>query len=225
MDFESLAMVISVIKMSQIKLISFDAEGTVVTPAFSHAMWHETIPALYAEKEGIDIVQAKEAVVEEYDKIGDQRLEWYDIDYWTEGLGLGASGPVIQSCLNKIFYYPEVIDVLSSLGNKYQLVIASGTPVELLDFLLQDIKPYFARVFSSVSHYGQLKNPEFYLGICKEMGVKPDQVVHVGDNWQYDFLNSRQIGINAFYLDRSGTNHQESLSDLAQLKQLFLPSA
>ncbi|GAI48816.1 unnamed protein product, partial [marine sediment metagenome] len=33
--------------MKQIELISFDAEGTVVTPDFSEAIWHEAIPALY----------------------------------------------------------------------------------------------------------------------------------------------------------------------------------
>jgi HAD superfamily hydrolase (TIGR01549 family) len=103
------------------------------------------------------------------------------------------------------------------------LIVASGTPVELLDCLLQDIKPYFVRIFSSISHYGQLKSPDFYLRICEEMDVKPSQVIHVGDNWQFDFLNARQVGINALYLDRSGRNHQESLSDLSQLKQLLTP--
>jgi len=208
--------------MDQIEVISFDAEGTVVTPDFSHAMWHETIPELYAQKQGIDIAQAKEAVIGEYNKIGDRGLEWYDIEYWTRGLGLGASGPVVQSCLNRISYYPEVNEVLSSLSDRYKLVISSGTPVELLDFLLQDIKPYFNSIFSSVSHYQQLKTPEFYLGICEEMGVKPGQVVHVGDSWQFDFLNSKQVGIRAFYLDRSEKNNRESLSNLTQLRQLFL---
>ena len=209
--------------MDQIEVISFDAEGTVVTSDFSQAMWHETIPALYAQKKGIDIAQAKELIIEEYDKIGDQRMEWYNIEYWTRGLGLGASGPVVQSCLDRISYYPEVTEVLSSLGSRYKLVISSGTPVELLDFLLEDIKAHFTKIFSSVSHYRQLKSPGFYLGICKEMGVKPEQVVHVGDSWQFDFLNSRQVGIRAFYLDRSGDDNQESLGDLVQFKHLFLP--
>jgi putative hydrolase of the HAD superfamily len=91
--------------------------------------------------------------------------------------------------------------------------------------LLRDIKPYFVRVFSSISHYGQVKNPDFYLRICEEMGVKPNQVIHVGDNWQFDFLSARQAGLNALHLDRSGENHQESLSDLTQLKHFLMPSA
>lgn len=208
--------------MNQVELISFDAEGTLVTPDFSETIWHEAIPALYAQKQGLDFAQAKRRIVEEYSRIGDQRLEWYDIEYWFDYLGLGSSEPVIQSCLNRIRYYPEAIDVISSLASEYKLIVASGTPLELLHLLLQDMKPYFVRVFSSVSHYKELKSPDFYLRICAEMGVKPNQVIHVGDNWQFDFLNSRQAGINAFYIDRSGENHHESLSDLTQLKDLLV---
>jgi len=209
--------------MKQIKLISFDAEGTVVTPDFSEAIWHEAIPALYAQKQGLDFAQAKKCIAEEYSRIGDQRLEWYDIEYWFSYLGLGSSEPVIQNCMGKISYYPEITEVLSSLASEYRLIVASGTPLELLHCLLRDIEPYFVRIFSSVSHYKQLKSPDFYLRICEEMGVKPSHVIHVGDNWQFDFLNARQAGINAFYIDRSGKNHQESLSDLTQLKRLLIP--
>ncbi len=223
MDFCLLTMIISAFQMKQIELISFDAEGTVVTPDFSQAIWHEAIPALYAQKKGFDLAQAKKRIAEEYGRIGDQRLEWYDIEYWFSYLGLGSSEPVIQSCLGKIGYYPEVTEVLSSLASEYRLIVASGTPLKLLHCLLRDIKPYFVRIFSSVSHYRQLKNPDFYLRICEEMGVKPSRVIHVGDNWQFDFLNARQAGVNAFYLDRSGRNHQESLSDLTQLKHLLPP--
>jgi len=207
--------------MGRFALISFDAEGTVVTPDFSQTIWHEAIPALYARRKGLDLAQAKKCIAEEYSRIGDQRLEWYDIEYWFSYLGLGSSEPVIQSCLGKIAHYPEVIEVLSSLANEYKLIVASGTPLELLDCLLRDIKHYFVRIFSSISHYKQLKSPDFYLKVCEEMGVKPSQVIHVGDNWQFDFLNARQAGINALYIDRSGSNHRESLSDLTQLKHLL----
>jgi len=223
MDFGLLTMIISAFQMKQIELISFDAEGTLVTPDFSETIWHEAIPALYARKKGIDLAQAKKLIREEYDKIGDRRLEWYDIEYWFRYLDLGSSETVIQSCLGKIAYYPEITEVLSSLASEYELIIASGTPLELLHCLLRDIKPYFVRIFSSISHYRQVKSPDFYIRICEEMGVKPGQVIHVGDNWQFDFLNARQAGINAFHINRSERNHQESLSNLTQLKH-FLPS-
>jgi FMN phosphatase YigB (HAD superfamily) len=203
--------------MKQIELISFDAEGTLVTPDFSEAIWHEAIPALYAQKKGIDPVEAKMRIAEEYSRIGDQRLEWYDIEYWFSYLGLGSSEPVIQSCLGKIAYYPEVTEVLSCLASEYRLIVASRTPLELLYCLLRDIKSYFVRIFSSISHYREVKSPDFYLKVCGEMGVKPSQVIHVGDNWQFDFLNAQQAGINALYIDRSGSKCAFSERDRCDL--------
>ena len=104
--------------MNQIEVISFDAEGTLVTPDFSQALWHETIPALYAEKHGLDLVQSRKAIIDKYDAVGDQRLEWYDIKYWFNLLDLGSPEPVIQSCLDKACCYPEVDELLSSLKGK-----------------------------------------------------------------------------------------------------------
>jgi FMN phosphatase YigB (HAD superfamily) len=211
--------------VKQIELISFDAEGTLVTPDFSETIWREAIPALYAEKQGIDFAHAQKRITDEYGKIGDQRLEWYDIEYWFERLDLGSSRPVVQSCIPKISYYAETKNVLSSLAAEYRLIVASGTPIELLHLLLRDIKGYFVRVFSSVSHYRGLKSPDFYLGICEEMSVDPGRVVHVGDNLQFDFLNARRAGIEAFYLDRSGKNNGEALSDLTELQPLLTRAA
>ena len=199
-------------------MISFDAEGTLVTSDFSEAIWHEAIPALYAQKHGHDLASAKKIVFDKYAEVGDQRLEWYDIKYWFRLLDLGSPEPVIQSCLNAACYYPEVSQVLSAFSGKYKLVVASSTPIELLDYLIHEVRPYFAHIFSSISHYQQTKTPEFYLAICQEMGVKPDQVVHVGDNWQFDFLIPSEVGINAFHLNRSGGDHQKSLADLTALQ-------
>jgi putative hydrolase of the HAD superfamily len=218
MDFQFIIVVALSIRMGQIKVISFDAEGTLVTPDFSYTIWHQAIPSLYAQKRGIELAQAKTMIFEEYDKVGDHRLEWYDIRYWFRCLDLGPPDPVIESCCqSKLSYYPEIVEVLSSLNSKYQLVVASGTPIELLDYLLRDVKHYFAHIFSSTSHYRQLKDPDFYLAICRAMGVEPRQVIHVGDNWQFDFLYAKQAGIHALHLDRSGNNH-ESLTDLTQLE-------
>jgi putative hydrolase of the HAD superfamily len=211
--------------MKRIELVSLDAEGTLVTPDFSESIWHEAIPALYAGKKGLDFGEAKKCITEEYDKVGVHRLEWYDIEYWFNRLELGSSEPVIASCLNKIAHYPEVMDVLSSLAGRYRLVVASGTPLRLLDYLLRDIKPYFVRIFSSISHYRQVKTPDFYLKICEEMSVEPGQVIHVGDNWQFDFLNANQAGVNALYVDRSGANHRDSVADLTGLKDLLVTPA
>jgi putative hydrolase of the HAD superfamily len=206
------------VNLNEIKLVSFDAEGTLVTPDFSYAVWFEAIPERYAERKGIDFELARKAIEEEYRKVGDQRLEWYDVRYWFNKLGLGTPERVLKRCESKVRYYPEVTEVLESLSERYKLVVASGSMRDFLHHLLQEIEPYFTRIFSSLTDYNQLKTSEFYLKMCQAMGVRPEQVVHVGDNWQFDFVAPTEVGIQAFYLDRKRQmNHSESLANLVEL--------
>lgn len=204
--------------MSNVKVVSFDLEGTLVTPDFSQAVWHEGIPFLYARKNGMSFETAKEIVRKMYDEVGDQRREWYDIKYWFERFRLGDYRQVMESNRHRQSCYPEVMEVLPALGQRYELVVATGSAREFLPFLLNGIEGYFARVFSSVSDYGQVKNPEFYLRVCQEMGIESQEMVHVGDSWQYDFLAAKETGIEAFHLDRGRRQSDGSL--LASLKDL-----
>jgi HAD superfamily hydrolase (TIGR01549 family) len=218
--FSATKVILSSTRMAQIKVVSFDVEGTLATFDFSQTIWHEGIPALYAQKEGIELDHAKEIAAREYDKVGDHRLEWYDINYWFRYFQIGSPQPMLESYQDRVRHYPEVTKVLSSLSGRYKLIVASGTPLELLNPLLKDIESYFTQVFSSISHYRQLKTPEFYLAMCQVTGIEPGQVLHVGDSWQFDFLNSKRIGIHAVHLDRSGSN-ATSLHDLTQLEFLL----
>jgi putative hydrolase of the HAD superfamily len=83
--------------MSMIKVVSFDADGTLVTPDFSQAVWYDGIPSLYARKYRISFQKAKEFIEKEYQVVGDQRIEWYDITYWLKLFGLdGSHGQILE---------------------------------------------------------------------------------------------------------------------------------
>ncbi|RLI15988.1 HAD family hydrolase, partial [Candidatus Bathyarchaeota archaeon] len=65
-----------------LEVVSFDMEGTLITPRFSELIWEYDIPRLYAEQHGLTLEEARRRVFEEYMEIGDERPEWYDIEYW-----------------------------------------------------------------------------------------------------------------------------------------------
>jgi len=208
--------------MNNIKIISFDVEGTLVSHEFSEVLWHEAIPLRYAKKYGISTEQARKTTTEEFEKIGFQGMEWYDVRYWCNRFQLGNPEPIIRSCVDKIAYYSEVSEVLSSLAAHFELMVASTVPLYLLAYILKDVAHYFTRVFSAISQYKQLKTAYFYSQVCQMMDVEPARIVHVGDDWKTDFLNPREVGINAFYLDREGGDSVDSLTDLTQLKSIVL---
>jgi putative hydrolase of the HAD superfamily len=68
--------------MTRIKVISFDLDGTLFDNRFVDSVWLEEIPRLYSVKKRVPIDDARKAVKGEYDKVGKERLEWYDLNYW-----------------------------------------------------------------------------------------------------------------------------------------------
>ena len=209
--------------MSEIKVVSFDAEGTLVTPRFSQAVWYEAIPMRYAGAKGMSFEQAKESVQQQYHEVGDQRLEWYDIKYWFGRFALGDHQEVLNSYKHEIRYYPEVEEVLSLLGKSYELIVVSNSAREFLELLLGDIERHFVGIFSSISDYGELKTADFYLNVCRAMQIEPSEMVHVGDSWDFDFVIPKVCGIETFYLDRGGRSDGcEVVRDLKQFWEKLL---
>ena len=191
--------------MRKIRILSFDLEGTLVDNNFSRLVWEEGLPALYAEEKGISIESALKRVMEEYDKIGPERIEWYDLRYWFRRFELRANWKsLLERFKDCVGIYPEVRGVLARLGKDYELIIVSNTSRDFIDLQTKKLNPYFRRIFSAPTDYGVLKSPELYVRICSELGVKPQEMVHVGDHRSFDFTAPREVGITAFFLDRSG---------------------
>ncbi len=194
-----------------------------MTPDFSQAVWYEGIPSLYARRNGLSFEQARAMVEREYRELGDRRREWYDIKYWFQRLHLGDYRELLEEHKHKVSCYADVMEVLPALCHDHTLIIASSSTREFLPYLLVGIEGYFTQVFSSISDYSQLKSPAFYLRVCREMGILPREMVHIGDSWQFDFIAAKEAGIQAFHLDRGECAENEgSLGSLAQLKPILL---
>lgn len=206
-----------------ITVVSFDVEGTLVTTDFSSAIWFELIPGRYSKRHGLNFEDATMKVRQAYDSIGDQHLEWYDVQYWFTRFDLGNADIAMEELQPRVQCYPDTKDVLEQLQNKYVLSVASGSPRPFLKHLLRDIEHHFSAIYSSTSDFQQVKTADFWAGMCRDLGVDPGQVIHVGDHLQFDFIEPASIGIKAFHLDRNreaGTAASlQSLSELTSLLQ------
>ncbi len=209
---------------NSIKVISFDLDGTLVTDEFSQLVWHQGIPELYAEKYEYGLDEAKELVFHEYSKIGDKAIEWYDINYWLNFFDLDNSWETLfkkfTHCINP---YPEVDEVLTLLSQSFKLIITSNAAREFLDTEVEvtNISSYFYRIFSATSDFKEVKKTErFYLKICSLLQVNQDQIIHVGDHFEFDYIIPQKTGITSFYLDRKkekkGVNVVRDLAEFAE---------
>jgi HAD superfamily hydrolase (TIGR01549 family) len=198
-----------------IKVISFDLDGTLVASEFSEWVWGVGIPQRFAEKRGIPFNEAKEIVEGEYRKVGDGSLEWYDIKYWFNFFQLdGNWKPLLNRFSQRIKIYPEVLKVLKDLSSHYRLIIISNAAREFIDIEVEvaELRGYFSRIFSATSDFGQVKKTaEFYGRICQVLLIGSQEMVHVGDHWEFDYLVPKGLGIQALHIDRSGNRRGDDV--------------
>ena len=209
-----------------IKVISFDFDGTITKTTFADLFWLEGLPKLYSEKYNVDLEEAKNFLFREYDKIGKERLEWYDPDYWFNRFNINYSWKkLMEDYSYAIEIYADVIPTLERLKNSYDFIIISNARREFIEIQMEklNIKRYFKRVFSTVSDFNMVKKGgEVYRKVCEQMGIDKSELIHVGDDYRFDFLAPRSIGVKAIYLDRkSGKNGDFVISSLEYLPNLI----
>lgn len=209
--------------MTYTNTLSFDMDGTITDLSFAESVWLEGIPRLFALKKGLTFKEARKQVKIEYDKVGREQLEWYDLTYWCEKFGLEFSPKeLLSSFENRIKVFPEVKDVLEEYKNQgYRLIIVSNARREFVNLQLErtEIEHYFERVFSSTSDFNLTKKTvKVYQQVSKVINVSPSEMIHVGDDLLFDFIIPRKLGIKSFYLDRTGEKSGESI--IHNLKEL-----
>ncbi len=194
----------------------------MVTTDFSSAIWFELIPGRYAHRYGLSFEEATTKVRQAYDSVGDQRLEWYDVQYWFTRFDLGDADIAMEELQPRVQYYTDTKDVLKRLQGRYTLSVASGSPRPFLKHLLRDIAHHFSAIYSSTTDFQQVKTADFWACMCRDLGVDPGQVIHVGDHMQFDFIEPASIGIKAFHLDRDRkAGAAKSLQSLSELTRLL----
>jgi len=191
-----------------IKVVSFDLDGTLIDWTFANSLWFEGISKRYAERWRLSQEEALREITRRYDGVGMERLEWYDIDYWWKEFELGESWKdLVEQCRSNVRAYPEVHEVLEELHRRFKIMVITNGARELAEVEIEQagLKGYFDKMFSATSDFGLVKKTgEFYSDILKEIGTSPAEVVHIGDNWVFDYLAPREAGIRAFFLDRDG---------------------
>jgi putative hydrolase of the HAD superfamily len=207
-----------------LKYISFDMDGTLVDPVFTDFVWGQGIPALYAEKVGLPFEAAKAFVEREYQNVGEGAIEWYDIKYWFRFFQLEQSWKTLmKQFVDKIQVYPDVNHILDRLKDKFQLILTSNAGREFIEVEMEatSLGRYFDQIFSATSDFRVVKKTiEFYRRICQSLGASPQEIVHIGDHYEFDYLVPQRLGILAFYLDRSGEKRGEFvLRNLGELEE------
>ena len=110
--------------------------------------------------------------------------------------------------------YPEVVDVLEQLRQRFQLAVISNFDGRLRLILRNlGISKYFSYVFISSELGADKPDPEIFRRALKVMHLDAKEVLHVGDDPERDWKAAAAAGLLVFRLDRP----RNSLRDLLKL--------
>ncbi|MEM4577090.1 MAG: HAD family hydrolase [Candidatus Nezhaarchaeales archaeon] len=208
----------------EVKVISLDVAGTLVSDSFIDYFWLELIPQLFAERHGVTLEESKRFVYSSYDKIGRNDLRWYLPSFWFKSFDLNLSvSEALNSIRDKVEVYSDVRKALVKLSSKRDLVISSNLSKDFIDVALEAIGfRNFKAIFSCVTDLGLIgKTPEFYTFILKRLGVPPRAVLHVGDDPIKDYENPIRVGMKAILIKRSGNATYPYVRDLMELLNIL----
>jgi putative hydrolase of the HAD superfamily len=168
-----------------IDTVLLDMDGTLLDLHFDWHFWMEYLPKIYAEKNGLDLDEAKERI---HQKIHSQQgtLNWYCLDYWSKTLNLPVA-QLKQALKHMIQAHPEVITFLRRLKelNKTVVMVTNAHRDSLSLKLEQtEIGDYFD-VLISAHDFGMPKEDErLWSKIQQVVPYEPKRTLLIDDNIQ-----------------------------------------
>lgn len=182
-----------------IKYISLDLQGTLSKSTYSDNFWINILPMKYAEKFNISLEESKQILKEKFKEYGVYNILYYDDNYWAKYLNFDT-----KEELNKNSIKPEIdqklYDYIMSL--KLPKIIISTTTNLFINLELENRVNDFYKIYSCVDYFKTGgKTTKIYENVCKELNVKPDEILHIGDNKLMDIDNATLAGIQTIFYD------------------------
>ncbi|MBI4017014.1 MAG: HAD hydrolase-like protein [Candidatus Aenigmarchaeota archaeon] len=191
-----------------IKVVSLDLGGALFNNEFDELLWRSEIPRVYAEQFKISKEEAFERVTAEYRRLWGKTEGWRDPEFWLKHFHLNTTYPALIKDIKKhIAPYIDAAPILKKLSEQYPIIIISHAQENILHTKLKIAKydKYFLKLFSTGTNFTKMtKDVDIYREICDELKIQPEELVHIGNNIDFDYKIPSSIGINAFLIDRIG---------------------
>jgi putative hydrolase of the HAD superfamily len=168
---------------ARIRTVFLDMDGTLLDLNFDNHFWLEHLPLRYADRHGISVREAKDALYPRF-KAVEGTLAWYCLDHWSRELGLDivALKHEVAHLIDVHTHVPEFLDALRRAGKRTVLLTnAHGASVALkLDYT--GIEGHFDRVITSHALGMAKEEPGFWAKLNSVEPYDPAATLMVDDN-------------------------------------------
>lgn len=182
-------------------VVSFDVQGTLTNSAFSDCFWMEELPRLRSECYGESFGDSKEALREEFEKIGVWDWRYYDARFWINKF---APEKTLLEVLTQMSVIPELNPTALARLCDYQtsndpprLIALSSTTREFLEMELGGLRDRFEMVISTLDDFGIAGKPERVYREVRQLLGSPEDLLHIGDDPLMDVREAEASGWRA----------------------------
>lgn len=194
-----------------VRVLAFDVFGTVVDwyTSVADEVRSRGLPVDAGEfalawragyKPGMQRVARGERPWTRLDELHREILEQVLDDFGVRTLG-EADKDALNTVWHRLEPWPDTVDGLARLRNRYALCTLSNGDVDLLTDMAEHAGLPWDRVLSAETFGHYKPAPETYLGAAESFGVRPDEVMMVAAH-QEDLTAARACGLNTAYVER-----------------------
>lgn len=166
-----------------IDTVLLDMDGTLLDSYFDDFFWEEYVPEVYAKENNLSREEARKVLLARYRRV-EKTLEWSNLDYWSEQLGLDI--PELKCKIDHLIQvHPYVIDFLKYLQIQQKetvLVTAAHSKTLKIKLAKTAIGPYFSRIIPAEEIGTAKEQPAFWEKLHTTLALDLDRTILVDDN-------------------------------------------
>lgn len=166
-----------------IDTVLLDLDGTLLDLAFDNHVWLGRIPALYAEANGLSIVEAQAALAPMF-RAWAGRLEWYSIEFWSRELALDI-GQVHREEASRIAWLPGArgfLEALRDRGKRRVLMTNAHPSILELKHRHTGVLDWLDAAYTSHGFGAPKEDPRFWQAAFAAEGYDPARTLFVDDS-------------------------------------------
>lgn len=184
------------IDWNTIETVLLDMDGTLLDKYFDDFFWEHYVPEMYAKKNKVSIDDSKKELLAHY-KSREGTLEWTDLDFWSEKLGLDIPALKIQVD-HLIQVHPYVLDFLRycrKLDKKIHLVTNAHSKTLDIKMRKTAIGQYFDSIVCSQDVGMAKEDRNFWEKLQVMLEFAPSKTM-LADDTEKVLLSAREYGLS-----------------------------
>jgi putative hydrolase of the HAD superfamily len=195
--------------------VFLDMDGTLLDLYYDNHFWLEHVPQRYAQKLGVSLATAKQALLPKYRRI-QGTLDWYCVDHWSRELGLDIA-LLKAEVEHLIAVHPFVLEFLEALaGRGKRRVLVTNAHQKSIDikFRRTRLGGHLERVICAHDLKLAKEAPGFWDRLAAVEPFDPARTLFVDDN--LDVLRAARDHGFRWLLAVSAPDSREPARDVAE---------